>query len=62
MTTEPRVLYRTDPRDAMAAATANSNWSRWGADDVRGTLNFLDEAKGVEGAALVRRGMSFSLA
>ena len=64
MTTEPRVLDRTDPRDAMAGPwpRPNSNWGRWGADDVLGTLNFLDEAKGVEGAALVRRGMSFSLA
>jgi hypothetical protein len=30
--------------------------------DVLGTLNFLDNAKRVEGARLVRRGISFSLA
>jgi kynurenine formamidase len=45
-----------------AAVTAYSNWGRWGDDDVRGTLNFLTEEKRVEGARLVRRGMSFSLA
>ncbi|MGC5009200.1 cyclase family protein [Streptosporangium sp. DT93] len=43
------------------AARTYSNWGRWGPDDVRGTLNFLDEAKRVEGARLVRRGVSFSL-
>ncbi|MGW7415278.1 cyclase family protein, partial [Streptomyces sp. NPDC054863] len=54
-----------DPRDPegeiAAAAKAYSNWGRWGPDDVLGTLNFLDAAKRREGAALVRRGISFSL-
>ena len=54
---------RTDPTGAIAAAAKRtSNQGRWGADDVLGTLNFLDEAKRVEGAGLVRRGVSFSLA
>jgi kynurenine formamidase len=49
--------------EAIAAAVeAYSNWGRWGPDDVRGTLNFLTEEKRREGAALVRRGASFSLA
>ncbi|MFI9583751.1 cyclase family protein [Streptomyces sp. NPDC052236] len=53
---------RHDPEGAIAeAAKAYSNWGRWGEDDVLGTLNFLDEAKRREGAALVRRGVSFSL-
>jgi len=57
------VLDRHDPAGAIAAAAKRcSNWGRWGADDVLGTLNFLDAAKRVEGAALVRRGVSFSLA
>ncbi|MEU8798395.1 cyclase family protein [Spirillospora sp. NPDC048819] len=43
------------------AAREYSNWGRWGEDDVRGTLNFLDEAKRVQAAGLVRRGVSFSL-
>lgn len=56
-------LDRHDPEGAIAAAAkAYSNWGRWGERDVLGTLNFLDEAKRREGAALVRRGVSFSLA
>ena len=56
-------MDRTDPEGAIAAAAQRcSNWGRWGNDDVLGTLNFLDEAKRREGAALVRRGVSFSLA
>ncbi|MFG2966867.1 MULTISPECIES: cyclase family protein [unclassified Streptomyces] len=52
-----------DPAGAIAAAAKRcSNWSRWGSDDVLGTLNFLDAGKRREGAALVRRGVSFSLA
>jgi kynurenine formamidase len=39
-----------------------SNAGRWGAQDVLGTMNFLDDAKRREGAALVRRGAAFSLA
>ena len=55
-------LDRSDPEGAIAAAAKRcSNWGRWGADDVLGTLNFLDDAKRVEGAALVRRGATFSL-
>jgi kynurenine formamidase len=55
-------LDRTDPEGAIAAAAKRcSNWGRWGADDVLGTLNFLTEDKRVEGARLVRRGVSFSL-
>ncbi|WP_249998370.1 cyclase family protein [Actinoplanes sp. M2I2] len=58
-----RELDRADPAGAVAAAAKRcSNWGRWGDDDVLGTLNFLDEAKRVEGAGLVRRGVSFSLA
>ncbi len=54
---------RADPAAAIAATAARcSNWDRWGPDDVRGTLNFIDEAKRRAGAALVRRGVSFSLA
>ncbi|RFU21484.1 cyclase family protein [Geodermatophilus marinus] len=62
-TTDATPLDRTDPEGAIAATARRvSNWGRWGADDVLGTLNFLDEAKRVEGARLVRRGVSFSLA
>jgi kynurenine formamidase len=59
----PTGLDRTDPEGAIAAAAARcTNRGRWGEDDVLGTLNFLDAAKRREGAALVRRGVSFSLA
>jgi len=52
-----------DPEAAIAAAAKRcSNWGRWGADDVLGTLNFLDDAKRRDAAALIRRGTSFSLA
>ncbi|CCG03857.1 cyclase family protein [Blastococcus saxobsidens] len=58
----PDQLDPTDPEGAIAAAAQRcSNWGRWGADDVLGTLNFLTEDKRVEGAGLVRRGVSFSL-
>jgi kynurenine formamidase len=61
--TDIPALDRTDPEGAIAAAAKRcSNWGRWGADDVLGTLNFLDDAKRREGADLVRRGVSFSLA
>lgn len=51
-----------DPEGAIRdAAKRCSNWGRWGPDDVRGTMNFLTEAKRREGAALIRRGVSFSL-
>jgi kynurenine formamidase len=59
----PEELNRGDPAGAIAAAAKRvSNWGRWGADDVLGTLNFLDEGKRREGAGLVRRGAAFSLA
>ena len=59
---DPAELDRTDPEGAIAAAAKRcSNWGRWGADDVLGTLNFLDDAKRAEGAQLVRRGAAFSL-
>lgn len=44
-----------------AAAARFNNWGRWGEDDVLGTLNFLDDSKRREGAALVRTGQMFSL-
>jgi kynurenine formamidase len=56
-------IEESDAEAAVAAAARRcSNQGRWGADDVLGTLNHLDEAKRREGAALVRRGAAFSLA
>src|SRR6476646_4770351 len=48
-----------DEQRALAARV--SNWGRWGADDQRGTLNFIDAAAVRRGAAAVKRGVSFSL-
>ncbi|MGH7790211.1 MAG: cyclase family protein [Candidatus Binatia bacterium] len=38
-----------------------SNWGRWGAEDERGTLNFITPAVVKRAAGLVRRGQVFSL-
>ncbi|MEH3077064.1 MAG: cyclase family protein [Quadrisphaera sp.] len=55
-------LDRSDPEGAIAAAAQRcSNWGRWGDDDVRGTLNHLDDAARVRAAASVVDGRSFSL-
>jgi kynurenine formamidase len=55
-------LDRANPEAEIAAAAVRySNVGRWGADDVLGTMNLLDDAKRREGAALVRRGVAFSL-
>lgn len=47
--------------ELRALAARVSNWGRWGPDDQRGTLNLIDEAAVLRGAAAVRRGVSFSL-
>jgi kynurenine formamidase len=38
------------------------NWQRWGADDQRGTLNYITERKRLEAAGLVKLGKTYSLA
>lgn len=45
--------------DAMAARVRN--WGRWGTDDVLGTLNLIDEAARLRGAASVVSGEALSL-
>lgn len=56
------MIDRADPEGTIAAAAKRcSNWGRWGADDVQGTMNFLTPDKRRQGASLVRRGVSFSL-
>ncbi|MFN8643789.1 MAG: cyclase family protein [Candidatus Binatia bacterium] len=44
-----------------ALAKRVSNWGRWGADDERGTLNFITPEVVKRAAGLVRRGQVFSL-
>jgi len=55
-------LDRSDPEGEIAKTVARvSNWGRWGEDDVRGTMNFLTDAKRVSAAGLVQTGRSYSL-
>lgn len=50
-------------KDELAALGRRvSNWGRWGADDERGTVNFITPAKLKQAAACIRRGVIFSLA
>ncbi|MGH1549619.1 cyclase family protein [Leifsonia poae] len=61
-TEDPALLDRQDPESEIdARAESFRNWGRWGDDDVLGTLNFIDEAKRVEAAGLVRDGLAISL-
>ena len=56
-------LDRADPEGAIAEAARGARTGPLGCRTTcSGTLNFLDDGKRVEGAALVRRGASFSLA
>lgn len=60
---EPSAIDRRDPEaEINVRARAYRNWGRWGEDDVLGTLNFIDSAKRIEAAALVREGVVVSLA
>ncbi|MET9084916.1 cyclase family protein [Streptomyces sp. NPDC004237] len=59
---DPTIEYGAEPEAAIAeAAERYSNWNRWGPDDGIGTVNFLTAQKRAAAAALVRRGVSFSL-
>jgi kynurenine formamidase len=59
----PADLDRQNPEAEIAArADAYRNWGRWGEDDRLGTLNFIDAAKRIEAAGLVREGVVVSLA
>ena len=50
------------PDELKELAQRLSNWGRWGADDQRGTLNFITPEAVRRGVATVRRGVTFSLA
>lgn len=49
-------------REFEALFESVKNWGRWGADDVRGTLNFITSAQVQHAASLVRTGRSISMA
>ena len=55
----PHPTTRTDIDRSM---TELSNWGRWGKADQRGTVNLITPAKRREAAALVKDGLSISLA
>jgi kynurenine formamidase len=55
----PGKMTKTDIDRMMAELT---NWGRWGKDDQLGALNLITPAKRKEAAALVREGVSVSLA
>jgi kynurenine formamidase len=48
--------------DMQAMFAQVSNWGRWGAEDERGTLNYLTPAKTAAAATLVKSGRSISCA
>ena len=59
-TQEPRRPRNVEEFDAMFQEL--NNWGRWGADDELGTMNLITAEKTREAAALVRRGITVSLA
>jgi kynurenine formamidase len=54
-----KALTKADVDEMM---TSLSNWGRWGKDDQRGTLNLITPAKRKQAAALVKDGVTVSLA
>ncbi|WP_394769585.1 cyclase family protein [Lacisediminihabitans sp.] len=59
---DPTALDRSNPEAEIALrAEAYRNWGRWGADDVLGTLNFIDETKRAAAARLATTGRVISL-
>jgi len=57
--TDPHKMTKADVDKWM---TELSNWGRWGKEDQAGTLNFITPAKRKQAAALVKEGVSVSLA
>ena len=53
---------RTSKEDVLKMMTTLSNWGRWGKDDQLGALNLITPRKRKEAAALVKEGLSISLA
>lgn len=49
-------------KDVEAMIGELSNWGRWGADDQKGAINLITPQKRKEAAALVKEGISVSLA
>ena len=58
----PRAAQFQNQQDFERAFTELSNWGRWGTNDQLGTLNLVTPAKRRQALALVRAGVSVSLA
>ena len=67
----PTILSHADDHKGVSSLDAAgfdtmmkeiSNWGRWGEADQLGTLNLITAAKKAQAAALVRSGVSISLA
>jgi kynurenine formamidase len=59
---DPKARPKVTKADVEGMLKSLSNWGRWGADDELGTLNLITPAKRKAAAALVRDGVSVSLA
>ncbi|MFO1094910.1 MAG: cyclase family protein [Planctomycetaceae bacterium] len=66
-----QILRAADPKDEKqkltradidSMMTSLSNWGRWGKDDQRGALNLITPEKRKQAAALVKEGVTVSLA
>jgi kynurenine formamidase len=55
-------MARTNQADVLKMMQTLSNWGRWGKDDQLGALNLITPEKRKEAAALVKEGLSISLA
>ncbi len=68
LTLSPVVAFAEDNHPKVTNAdvekwmTELSNWGRWGKDDQLGAINLITEAKRKEAAALVKEGISISMA
>jgi kynurenine formamidase len=54
--------HASTAEDFVQLMTQLSNWNRWGKDDQLGAVNLITPAKRKQAAALVKEGVSFSLA
>src|SRR5579862_9670530 len=55
-------FHKTTKEDVLKMMQTLSNWGRWGKDDQLGALNLITAEKRKEAAALVKEGLSMSLA
>src|SRR5579863_8426263 len=58
ISTKPAILSRGEFEEIFRSV---SNWRRWGAEDERGTLNYITPQHIRDAAALVRSGQSVTL-